>query len=67
VIGEPVSHNDIDADAWTVMLGWLAGTITSRNGSRSNDNIEKITGRPPMTFQDLTQRSAHAWTLQAAR
>jgi uncharacterized protein YbjT (DUF2867 family) len=39
VIGGPVTHNDIDADAWTVMLRWLTGTIISGNGSRPNDDI----------------------------
>jgi uncharacterized protein YbjT (DUF2867 family) len=81
VIGEPVTHNDIDAEEWiggaiaagvvpadyAVMLRWLTGTIISGNGSRPNDDIEKVTGRPPATFQDFARRNAHAWTPQAAR
>ena len=30
-------------------------------------DIEKVTGRPPITFQDFARRNAHAWTLQAAK
>jgi uncharacterized protein YbjT (DUF2867 family) len=81
VTGGPVTHNDIDPDAWiggaiaagfvpadyAVMLRWLTGTIISGNGSRPNDDIEKVTGRPPITFQDFARRNAHAWTLQAAK
>jgi uncharacterized protein YbjT (DUF2867 family) len=81
VSGRPVTHNDIDPDAWiggaiaagfvpadyAVMLRWLTGTIISGNGSRPNDDIEKVTGRPPITFQDFARRNAPAWTPQAAK
>jgi uncharacterized protein YbjT (DUF2867 family) len=81
VTGGPVTHNDIDADAWiggaiaagfvpadyAVMLRWLTGTVISGNGSRPNDDVEKVTGRPPITFQDFARRNAHIWTLQAAK
>jgi uncharacterized protein YbjT (DUF2867 family) len=80
VIGAPVTHRDIDPDAWiggaiaaglvpadyAVMLRWLTGTISSGNGSRPNDDIEKVTGRAPTTFQDFARRNAPAWTLKAA-
>jgi hypothetical protein len=49
------------------MLRWLTGTIISGHGSRPNDDIEKVTGRPPITFEDFARRNAHAWTLQAAK
>lgn len=49
------------------MLRWLTGTIISGNGSRPNDDIEKVTARPPITFQDFARRNASAWTLQAAK
>jgi len=49
------------------MLRWLTGTIISGDGSRPNDDIEKFTGRPPITFQYVARRSAPAWTLQAAK
>ena len=50
-----------------VMLHWLTGTIISGDGSRPNDDIGKVTGRPPITFQDFARRNAPAWTLQAAK
>ena len=49
------------------MLRWLTGTIISGNGSRPNDDIEMVTGRPPTTFSDFARRNAHAWILQAAK
>jgi hypothetical protein len=52
---------------YAVMLRWLTGTIISGNGSRPNDDIEKVTGRRPITFQDFARRNAHAWTLQVAK
>ena len=75
LIGRPVTHHDIDRDVWidgavaaglvpadyAVMLRWLTGAIISGNGSRPNDDIEKITGQPPTTFSDFARRSAHAW------
>jgi uncharacterized protein YbjT (DUF2867 family) len=80
VTGRPVTHNDIDAEAWirgaiaagfvpadyAVMLRWLTGTISSGHGSRPNDDVEKVTGRPPVTFWDFARRNARAWILQAA-
>ena len=47
-----------------MMLRWLKGTISSDNGSRPNGDIEKVTGRPPITF---ARQNAYAWTLRAAR
>jgi uncharacterized protein YbjT (DUF2867 family) len=81
VTGRPVTHNDIDAEAWirgaiaagfvpadyAVMLRWLTGTISSGHGSRPNDDIEKVTGRPPITFGDFARRNARAWTAGAAK
>jgi uncharacterized protein YbjT (DUF2867 family) len=77
--GRPVTHHDIDPGAWiggalaaglvpadyAVMLRWLTGTISSGNGSTPNDDIEKVTGRPPATFHDFARRSVHAWTAPA--
>jgi len=54
------------ADIAAVALRWLAGTIISGNGSRPNDDIEKVTGRPPITFEDFARWNAHAWTLQSS-
>ena len=81
VTGRPVTHNDIDAGAWiggtvaaglvpgdyAVMLRWLTGTISSGNGSRPNDDIEKVTGRPPTAFREFARRNAAAWTVGAAK
>jgi hypothetical protein len=44
------------------MLRWLTGAIFSGNGSRPNDDIEKVTGTPPTTFQDFARRHAPVWT-----
>jgi uncharacterized protein YbjT (DUF2867 family) len=80
LIGRPVTHQDIDPDAWiggavaagfvpadyAVMLRWLAGAIISGNGSRPNDDIEKVTGRPPATFGDFARRSVDAWISRVA-
>lgn len=74
IIGRSVVHNDIDPEAWingavaagfvpadyAVMLRWLTGTIIAGNGSRPNDDIEKVTGRPATSFRDFAQRNAAA-------
>ena len=81
VTGRPIVHNDIDPEAWiggaiaagfvpadyAAMLRWLTGTIISGNGSRPNGDIEKVTGRPPATFQDFARRNAAAWTVETAK
>ena len=75
MIGRPVTHDDIDAELWiggaiaagfvpadcAVMLRRLTGTIISGNGSRPNDDVEKVTGRPPTAFQDFARRLAPAF------
>ena len=80
LIGRPVTHHDIDRDAWidgavaagfvpadyAVMLRWLTGAIISGKGSTPHDDIERVTGRPPTTFGDFARRSAHAWLSPAA-
>jgi uncharacterized protein YbjT (DUF2867 family) len=81
VTGQSVTHNDIDPDTWiggavavglvpadyAVMLRWLTGSIISGNGSTPNDDVEKITGRPPASFVDFARRSRHAWTSLASK
>jgi uncharacterized protein YbjT (DUF2867 family) len=75
VIGKAVTHNDIDRDAWIQrsvaagvpveygeMLRMLTETIASGMGSRPNDNVQNITGEPPITFADFARRTADAWT-----
>jgi uncharacterized protein YbjT (DUF2867 family) len=75
VTGKPVKHNDIDRDVWIQgsvaagvpaeygeMLRMLTETIASGMGARPNDNVEKVTGAPPITFADFARRAAPAWT-----
>ncbi len=75
VTGKPVKHNDIDRDVWIQgsvaagvpaeygkMLRMLTETIASGKGSRPNDNVQKVTGVPPITFADFARRNAQAWT-----
>jgi len=52
---------------YAVILRRRTGTSISGRGSRPNDEIEKITGRPLITFQDFARQTAYAWTLQVAR
>ncbi|MFF2808172.1 NmrA family NAD(P)-binding protein [Streptomyces sp. NPDC058000] len=76
VTGRTVAHHDLDPEAWiggaiaaglvpadyAVMLRWLTGAIISGNGSTPNDDVAKVTGRPPTAFLDFARRNAHAWT-----
>jgi hypothetical protein len=75
VTGRPVKHNDIDRDVWIQgsvaagvpaeygqMLRMLTETIASGMGSRPNDNVETVTGAPPIKFADFARRTAQAWT-----
>ena len=80
VIGRCVVHNDMDPNAWingavgagfvpadyAVMLSWLTGTIIAGNGSRPNEDIEKVTGRPATSFRNFAKRNAAAWALRPA-
>jgi len=43
-------------------LRMLTETIASGMGSRPNDNVQKVTGVPPITFADFARRTAQAWT-----
>lgn len=79
ITGRPVTHYDIDPDIWiggavkagivpadyATMLRWLTGTIIAGNGSRPNDDIEKVIGRPATSFQDFARRNAAAWAAEA--
>jgi hypothetical protein len=40
----------------------LTETIASGMGSRPNDNVQKVTGEPPIKFADFVRRTAQAWT-----
>lgn len=74
VIDQPAKHNDADRNAWidaTVaagvpaaygeMLRMLIETITSGHGSRPNNDVHDVTGRPPTSFADFARRTAQAW------
>jgi uncharacterized protein YbjT (DUF2867 family) len=74
VIGRPVKHNDLDREPWiegTVAAGvpaaygevlrMLTETIASGHGSRPNNDVENVTGRPPISFADFARRNAPAW------
>jgi uncharacterized protein YbjT (DUF2867 family) len=74
VTGQPVKHSDIDRNAWidaTVAAGvpaaygevlrMLTETIASGHGSRPNNDVHNVTGRPPITFADFARRTAQAW------
>jgi hypothetical protein len=74
VIGQPVKHNDIDRNAWIdasvaagvpaeygKMLRMLTETIASGHGSRPNNDVHNVTGRPPIRFADFARRTAQAW------
>jgi hypothetical protein len=69
-----VRHNDIERDAWidgTVAAGvparygevlrMLTETIASGHGSRPNNDVQNVTGRPPISFADFARRTAQAW------
>jgi uncharacterized protein YbjT (DUF2867 family) len=74
VIGRPAKHNDIDRNAWidgTVAIGvpaaygevlrMLTETIASGHGSRPNNDVQNVTGVPPVRFADFARRTAQAW------
>jgi hypothetical protein len=48
------------------MLRWLTGTIIAGDGSRPNDDVEKVTGRPATSFRDFAEQNAAAQVLQPA-
>ena len=74
VTGQPIRHVDIDRQAWVdgviasgipaeygEMLQMLTDTVASGRGSRPNDDIQTVTGRPPTSFADFAERTAAAW------
>ena len=74
VTGQPMKHNDIDRDAWIdgsvaagvpaeygEMLRMLTETIASGHGSRPNNDVQTVTGMPPISFADFARRTAQAW------
>ena len=54
IIGVPAEYGE--------MLRMLTETIASGMGSRPNDNVQRVTGAPPIKFADFARRTAQAWT-----
>ena len=74
VIGCPVKHDDLDRDTWIdgsvaagvhaeygEVLRMLTETIASGHGSRPNNDVQSVTGVPPISFADFARRTAQAW------
>jgi uncharacterized protein YbjT (DUF2867 family) len=74
VTRKPMKHDDIDRELWIQgavargvpaeygeMLRMLTEAIASGRGSRPNDNVERVTGAPPISFADFARRTAQAW------
>ena len=79
VTRQPIRHVDIDRRTWVDailasgvpteygdMLKLLTETIASGDGSRANDDVLAVTGRPPTSFADFAQRTASAWAVEIA-
>jgi uncharacterized protein YbjT (DUF2867 family) len=73
-VGRTITYTAVDQDAWidamvaagvphdyTTILRLLTSTVASGNGSRPNDHILTVTGRPPLSFTDFAAQAAHAW------
>jgi uncharacterized protein YbjT (DUF2867 family) len=74
VTGQPTKHHDIDRNAWinaTVAAGvpanygevlrTLTETVATGHGSRPNNDVQNVTGAPPISFADFARRTAQAW------
>jgi uncharacterized protein YbjT (DUF2867 family) len=74
ITGQSAKHKDIDRNAWIdasvaagvpaaygEMLRTLTETIASGNGSRPNNYVQNVTGRPPTSFADFARGTADAW------
>jgi uncharacterized protein YbjT (DUF2867 family) len=74
ISGKPVIHLDLDREMWIeAMIGAgvpagyaaklriLTETIASGIGARPNDDVERVTGRPPTSFADFARSVKQAW------
>jgi hypothetical protein len=43
------------------MLRLLTSAVASGNGSRPNDDVLTVTGRPPISFLDFAAQAAPVW------
>jgi len=79
VIGRTIRHVDIDRRAWVdavigsgvpadygETLTVLTETMASGSGSRPNDDVHRVTGRPPTSFAQFAERTASAWAVEVA-
>jgi uncharacterized protein YbjT (DUF2867 family) len=73
-VGRTITYSAIDQDVWidamvaagvphdyTMMLRLLTSTVACGNGSRPNDDVLTVTGRPPISFVDFAVQAAPAW------
>jgi hypothetical protein len=44
----------------------LTEAVASGDGSRPNNDVQNVTGRPPISFADFARRTAQAWRERAA-
>jgi uncharacterized protein YbjT (DUF2867 family) len=74
VTGRPIAHHDIDREEWiagsaaagipadyAMVLRGLTETIAAGHGARPSDDVENVTGLPPITFAEFARRSTLAW------
>ncbi|HEV3128532.1 MAG TPA: NmrA family transcriptional regulator, partial [Solirubrobacteraceae bacterium] len=80
VTGQPVEHNDIDRQAWIdgsvaagvaaeygEVLRKLTESVACGDGSRPNNDVQNVTGVPPISFVEFARRTAQNWAQQGAR
>jgi uncharacterized protein YbjT (DUF2867 family) len=69
-----ITYTAIDQETWidamvaagvphdyTTMLRLLTSTVASGSGSRPNDDVLTVTGRPPISFTDFAAQAAPVW------
>lgn len=69
-----ITYTAVDQDTWidamvaagvphdyTMMLRLLTSTIANGNGSRPNDDVLRVTGRPPISFADFAAETTAVW------
>jgi uncharacterized protein YbjT (DUF2867 family) len=72
--GRTITYFPIEQDAWidamtgagvpedyTAILRILTSTVASGNGSRPNDDVQTVTGRPPTSFAEFAATAAPVW------
>jgi hypothetical protein len=52
--------------AYGEVLRMLTEAVASGDGSRPNNDVQNVTGRPPISFADFARRTAQAWRERAA-